>query len=94
MCSRIRTITARSRITAIHRMRPLRRVHASASTPHTRCRNVAQSRRGSVAVSPAPAATIACAITDSRGACSRWCGLRGPGTTIARHGESGASTPW
>ncbi|MFO0604689.1 MAG: S8 family serine peptidase [Polyangiales bacterium] len=44
-CARMRTVTARSWIVAMNFIAPSQRGHFSASTPHTRCSNVAQSMR-------------------------------------------------
>lgn len=65
-CWRIRSITTRSLIAAVNRIRPPQRQHASASTPHTRCSSVAWSRRVSsarctAAIPAAPARTAASA---------------------------------
>jgi hypothetical protein len=43
MCFKMRSMTARSLITAMNRIRPPQPVHASASNPQTRFSNVAQS---------------------------------------------------
>ncbi len=96
-CSRIRSMTARSRMTAMNRILPSQRGHASASTPHTCRSSVAQSQRvkhdPGIDAPSAPATTQR--ATDARvRPRSRWWSRLGPGTMAPRQGELGANTPW